>query len=62
MRNLLLNKYFILAVLLSAIGWRVWAGMWTELGLGLLGGLVLCVLLGTWKRAANLLLGTRRHN
>ena len=57
MRNLMLNKYFVLAVLLCAIGWRAWAGMWAEVGFGLLGGLVLCVLLGTWKRAANMLLG-----
>ncbi len=57
MRNLILNKYLIVAVLLCAIGWRAWAGMWTEIGFGLLGGFVLCVVLGTWKRGANALLG-----
>jgi len=57
MRNLRLNKYFILAVLLCGIGWRAWAGMWAEVGFGLLGGVVLGVLLGTWKRAVNVLLG-----
>lgn len=54
----MLSKYFVPAVLLCAIGWRAWAGMWTEVGFGLLGGLVLSVLLGTWKRAASALLGT----
>jgi len=57
MRNLMLNKYFIVAVMLCAIGWRAWAGMWTEVGFNLLGGVVLCVLLRTWKRAVNMLLG-----